>query len=103
MSRQFDVFHNPLRAAKEERPFVIVIQSDRIDSIGRVCAPLFAERFLKPFGRLNPQFVVLGQSCYFHPVELLTLPVRVLRDPVANLDADRDRLVAAIDLVFTDI
>lgn len=103
MSRQFDVFRNPLRRAKEERPFFVVVQSDRIDSLSRVCVPLIADRFLKPSPRLNPPFDVSGQRCYFHPVEMITLPVRVLRSPIANLDADRDRLIAAIDLVFTGI
>ena len=103
MSRQFDVFRNPLRAAKEERPFVVVIQSDRIGSLGRVCVPLIAEPFLKPLGRLNPPFTVTGKRCYFHPVEMLTLPVRALQSPIANLESDRDRLIAAIDLVFTGI
>ena len=89
--------------AKEERPFFVTIQSDRIDSSGRVCVPLIAERFLKPLGRLNPRFVVLDKSCYFHPTEMLTLPIRALQNPIANLEADRDRLIAAIDLVFTGI
>ena len=103
MIRQFDVFPNPLRRGKEERPYLIVVQSDRFAMTSRVCAPLVAERFLRPDGRLNPVFIVAGEKCYLHPVELITLPIHVLRSPVINLESDRYRIIAALDLVFTGI
>ena len=40
---------------------------------------------------------------YFDPTDLITLPVRVLRNPVANLAADGFRIAAALDLVFTGV
>ena len=103
MIRQFDVFATPLRRGKEERPFVVVVQSARIDNLSRICAPLVAARFLVPDGRLNPPFTIEGHDCYLHPAELMTLPLRVLRDPIANLEHARDTVIAALDLVFTGI
>jgi toxin CcdB len=103
MIRQFDVFATPLRRGREERPYLVVVQSDRFAMLSRICAPLVAERFLKPDGRLNPLVVVAGQRCFLHPVELVTLPIHALRSPLANLEADRHRIIAALDLVFTGI
>lgn len=103
MTRQFDVHLTPFRRDKEIRPFIVVVQSDRIDNASRVCAPLVAARFLVPDGRLNPAFTVNGQKCFLHPAELATFPLRQLRDPVANLEDARERIVAALDLVFTGI
>jgi toxin CcdB len=103
MTRQFDVYATPLRRGRIERPYIVIVQSDSIDSTSRVCAPLVAKRFLTPQHRLNPAFNVEGQDVYFHPVEMITLPLRALRDAVTNLEADRDRIIAALDLVYTGI
>lgn len=103
MIRQFDVFPTPLRRGREERPFVIVLQSARIDNLSRICAPLVDARFLDPDGRLNPAFRIAGKECYLHPVEMTTLPLRVLRDPVGNLEEAREKIIAALDLVFAGI
>jgi toxin CcdB len=103
MIRQCDVYPTPFRRDREERPYVVVVQSDRYPTNSRVCAPLVAERFLNPNGRLNPAFEIDGKKCYLHPLELVPLPVRVLRAPIANLEADRDRIIAALDLVFTGV
>ena len=103
MIRQFDVFATPLRRDKEERPFIVVVQSAWIDNASRICAPLVDARFLTPDRRLNPAFKIAGKDCYFHPVEMTTFPLRVLRDPIANLEVERDRIIAALDLVFTGI
>jgi len=103
MIHQFDVFASPFRKGREERPYIVILQSDRIDTASRVCGFLIAERFLRPEGRLNPAFVVESRRCYFHPIELVTLPAQALREPIANLEAERDRIVAALDLVFTGI
>jgi toxin CcdB len=104
MIRQFDVFPNPSKRGRQERPFVVVVQSAFLDATtGRVSVPLIAEREIKPDGRLNPLFLVDSQRLYFHPAEITTIPVIFLRTPIANLEAERYRIVAALDLVFTGI
>jgi toxin CcdB len=103
MIRQFDVFATPLKRDRLERPYVVVLQSNWIDNASRICSPLIAARFLRPQGRLNPAFEIEGSSVYLHPAEMITLPVRILARSVANLDASREKIVAALDLVFLGI
>ena len=101
---QFDVFPNPSGRGTEERPYIVVVQSKFLNDIGtRICVPLIAERFLRPVHRLNPPFEILSQKCYFHPTEMMTIPLRLLRKPVTNLENQRDRIIAALDLVFLGI
>jgi toxin CcdB len=104
MIRQFDVFPNPSKRGRQERPFVVVVQSNFLNATsGRVSVPLIAENEMKPDGRLNPLFRIDGQRVYFHPAEITTIPVTFLRNAIANLEAERYRIVAALDLVFTGI
>jgi toxin CcdB len=102
MTRQFDIYRTPLRG-KEQRPFVVVLQSHRIETQTRVCAPLVAEKFIVDAGRLTPAFTIDGQRCHLDPTDLAAIPIRLLRNPITNLEAERDRFIAAIDLVFTGI
>jgi toxin CcdB len=102
--RQFDVFANPNISGRRWRPFVVVIQSHFLEHFRtRVIVPLVPKTEIKPVTRLNPVVTIEGTEFYFHPVELAHIPTELLRDHVANLDTERDRLVAAIDLVFTGI
>jgi toxin CcdB len=102
--RQFDVFENPSARGRRERPFLIVVQSDVLsDRHTRVVAPLVAHSELQPLSRLNPTVEVDGRKFYFHPAELAHIPKDMLRKPVANLESERYRIVAALDLVFTGI
>ena len=104
MSSQFDVFANPSRVGQEERPFVVIVQSKFVSEVAtRICVPLIAERFLRPQPRLNPTIEIANRKYYFHPVEMMTIPLRLLRTPLANVEIHRDRIVAALDLVFLGI
>lgn len=104
VEHQFDVFANPNIEGRRWRPFVVVIQSQFLAHFRtRVVVPLVPKTEIKPVARLNPIVTIGGKELYFHPVELAHIPTEMLREHVANLDADRDRLVAAIDLVFTGI
>jgi toxin CcdB len=104
MTRQFDVFPNPSKRGTEERPFVVVVQSNAVaDSPGRVSVPLVLKNELHPIRRLNPAFNIVGRLVYFHPLELATIPVRLLRLPIANLERARYEIIAALDLLLTGI
>ena len=104
MIRQFDVFPNPSRRGLEERPYVVVVQCSIWDDVAtRVCVPLIDEKFIRPQRRLNPGFEVKGRRLYFHPIEIVSVPLRLLREPVANLGEYRDHIIAALDLVFTGV
>ncbi|MBI3675575.1 MAG: CcdB family protein [Proteobacteria bacterium] len=104
MIRQFDVFPNPSKRGRAERPFVVVIQSSFVAGVSsQLCAPLVVEGELHPDRRLNPAFRIGDQILYLHPVEITPIPARLLRTVAANLGSERDRIIAALDLVFTGI
>jgi len=103
-AHQFDVFPNPSAHGKRWRPFLVVIQAEFLaNSRTRVVVPLVQKTEIKPIARLNPLIAVENDELYFHPVELAHIPEELLRNRIANLEAHRDKLVAAIDLVFAGI
>ncbi len=53
--------------------------------------------------RLNPRFTIEGKTVYLDPTDLVTLTVARLGECIANLEPQRDRIIAALDLVFTGI
>jgi hypothetical protein len=104
MIRQFDVVPNPIRAQRAEQPFLVNVQHAFLaGSSRRVLVPLTAPSAITPIPRLNPSFVIKGQPLLFMPVDVVVLPVRILGEPIANLEAERDRIIASLDLVWTGI
>jgi len=104
MSLQFDVYPNPLRAGRAERPYLVDVQHALYcDRVSRVVAPLVVQSAIRPEARLNPVIHVLGQAYYFSPTEIFTITAKHLRNSVANLEAERSRIIAALDLVFTGV
>lgn len=66
-------------------------------------APLANAKIVREQSRLNPAVEVCGKTVYLLPQNLLALPVRLFREAVENLEPDRDRIVAALDLVLTGV
>ena len=100
--RQFDVLANPIPRARRALPFVMILQSDLVETgRDRVVAPLALSAAMPPLaGRLIP-VVALRESVYALLVpSLTTMPVADLRQVVANLERDRDRIMAALDYLF---
>jgi toxin CcdB len=101
---QFDVFVNPIAAARPHYPFVVVLQSDVVD--GRreqIVAPLVPRKALSSIaGRLTP--IVTVESSESELVVLAPALAGVrrgdLRQRVASLSAARTEILAAIDLLF---
>lgn len=102
--RQLDVVRSPFRAGREDKPYFVCVQHHLLDHLTtRIMAPLVPWHAVQGLPRLYPAIRVDAQMLFLDPTDLLALPVRVLRSPIANLEADRDRIVAALDLVFTGI
>jgi toxin CcdB len=99
---QFDV-HRNLGANPREIPFVVVVQSQRLDGYRRrVVVPLVAAgavRVVEP--NLNPTFLVDSVPVVLHPLELVSVPVERLGERVATLVDEGDRIIAAIDIVIS--
>jgi len=104
MIRQFDVVPNPIKAERVRRPYVVNVQHDHLGQEGKyVFASLAIPDVTKPVPRLNPAVNVLGQQLLLLPNDLFTLSVRQISPPVANVESERDRIIAALDLVFTGV
>lgn len=99
---QFDV-HRNRGVRQDEIPFVVVVQSQRLDAYARrVVVPLVrggAVSALEP--SLNPAFRVDGIDVVLHPLEMVSVAVERLGEPVASLASEGDRIIAAIDVVIS--
>lgn len=102
--RQFDVFTNPITALRRMRPYLVLVQSPAIGLRERaVVMPFVTEQIVRDVPRLMPQLVVAGRTLWFAPFDPAVAELRQMGAPIANVDGERDRLLAAIDLVFTGI
>lgn len=99
---QFDV-HRNLGAQRGVIPYVVVVQSRRLDrSRRRLVAPLVMASAIDAVDpTLNPKFCVESVEVVLHPLELVSVPVDRLGPHVGSLAADADRIIAAIDLVIS--
>jgi toxin CcdB len=100
--RQFDVFTNPAVRARRAFPLVILLQSDRAPTgRERVVAPLVPRRaVVETNDKLALKVNVTGGDFVIMVPLLSTAPVSELRNAVANLAAEHDRIVAALDYLF---
>jgi hypothetical protein len=99
---QFDVFPNPILAARKAYPYVVALQSDFTRGEGdEIVAPIAPkEALLKFAGRLTPS-VRIGSVDYVVLVPALTsMKRRDLVKEVSSLSGARSQLLAAIDYFF---
>lgn len=82
--------------------WLLDVQSDLIDVIAtRVVVPLVpASSSPPPAGRLNPAMSVRGEMAVAVTQSLSAVPASILREPVADLASERDRITAALDMLF---
>lgn len=103
---QFDVYRNANPATRARIPYLLDVQSDLLEPlVTRVVVPLCKPELLKGgiAERLNPAFKVEGRPVVMLTPELAGVPKRVLGAHIASLAADREAIIAALDLVFTGI
>jgi toxin CcdB len=104
VTRQFDVYRNPIVADRGFAPYLVNLQSDLFsDRTSVVVAPLVDVSVLQPTPRLNPVFVIEDRKVMLSIVDLAAAPKRVFKKTIANLEDRRDDFIAAIDLLFTGI
>jgi len=99
---QFDVFVNPIAAARRHYPYVLVLQSDFVDGgPEQIVAPLVPRKSLSAIaGRLMPIVVVESSELVVLVPALAGLRRRDLKVRVAALSTARTEVLAAIDLLF---
>ncbi|WP_448191771.1 CcdB family protein [Azospirillum sp. sgz301742] len=98
---QFDVHRNPGRT-KTAIPFVLVVQSDRWEERpDRVVVPLvLASEVSYRDKTLNPEFVIEGIAVLMNPLQIATIPNRVLGAAVGSLDSKYVQVIAALDALI---
>ena len=100
--KQFDVFRNPVVAARRAYPLVVVLQSE-VAQLGRdrAIAPLAPRgAFPEISGRLTPVVHVERKEYVLLITSLTTIPAQGLRDGVASLAERRHDILAALDYLF---
>lgn len=101
--KQFDVVPYPIASGRKEKPYLVCIQHRRLDHVRtRLFATLIANTKIEDT-RLNPEFKIEDKIVYLDPTDIVTLSVARLGDTVVNLEPQRDRIIAALDLVFTGV
>lgn len=101
---QLDVYRNPDKSSQARIPYVVVLQSDLLDSLDNfVVAPLRIkqDQSVIPMLRLNPLVSIDGQEYHVRVQDIATVPRRMLNTPVANLSSHHDEILAALDFLFT--
>jgi len=101
---QFDVYRNPDRETQTRIPYVVTLQSSLLAELDHhVVAPLriAEDASIVPVLRLNPLAVVAEQRFHVRVQDIATVPRHLLKTPVANLSAQREEILAAIDFLFT--
>lgn len=97
---RFDVYRNPRRSAAQA-PYLLDVQCDWLRTGLRVVVPLVKPKYHgPPMKKLNPLVQVDGHDFIVSSSEIGSIPDTDLHKPVANLAADREVLVAALDFLF---
>jgi toxin CcdB len=101
---QLDVFRNPDPASATTHPYLIVLQSDVLSDLNtRIVAPLVSPRKIPLFEKLMPLVQVERRQYVIDVMNLGVIPVRELAAYVTNLASEYERMVQAVDLLFTGV
>jgi len=99
---RFDVYPHPDATHRVKTPFLLDVQNNYIDRVGsRVVIPLRHALAFGPCMRdLNPAFEVAGHAVVLDTAALAAFPAAQLMKPSANLSAQSQTIVAALDTLF---
>lgn len=94
---KYDVYPNPSGDG-----FLLDVQSDLLSDLNtRVVVPLMAiSSAPKPATRLNPTFTLNGEHVVMVTQFMAAVPVGVLSSSFANLEAEFDKITAAVDMLM---
>lgn len=95
---QFDLY-------RLDGSLVMDVQADLLDRLStRIVVPLLPESEApRPADRLNPVFIVEGTRYVLLPQFMAAVAVGELSNKVGSLTAERDRIKAAVDMVFDGV
>ena len=99
-----DVYLNRDARTAKSRPYVVDLQSDLLDDLpSTIIAPLATPDSIehKRILRLNPDICINDTSLVLLTQDMAAIPRFALKHPIANLSAQREDILAAIDFLFT--
>jgi len=103
--KQFDIVANPFARSRERQPYLVTLQSDllsrSLDTV--VVAPLEAAGSGKFADRLNPGVTVDDKAFVLIAQELVTVRKSGLGEPHGSLGHERDKIIAALEMLFAGI
>ncbi|NKC05188.1 CcdB family protein [Brucella haematophila] len=93
---RYDVYPNPGGG------YVLDVQADLLDELKtRIVIPLIGKTSAPlPAKRLNPSFEIEGEDYILVTQFMAAIPISALKEPVTNLKAAHDEIVAALDMAF---
>jgi toxin CcdB len=98
-----DIADNPFPRSRARQPFLVVLQSDllarTLDTV--VVAPLERADSDTFADRLNPQVDIDGTRFVVVTQEVVTVRKNGLGAPRGTIGHERDKIIAALDLLFT--
>lgn len=100
---QFDV-HRNVGKSQNDIPYVVQVQSSLFDSYRRrVVVPLVRKAALGKISnaRFNPTFRIQGKTVVLHPLEIVSVPLERLGEPIASLADEGIRIMDALDELLT--
>lgn len=103
---QFDVHRNSGKQ-RDAIPYVVIVQSSLFDGYRRrVVIPLVRRNKLDASAAfvdlpLNPVFTIEGVEVVLHPLEFVSVAAEQLGKRVGSLAKNGDRIVGAMDELFT--
>ena len=102
---QFDVHRSLVDPPSDDVPFLLDVQSDYLEVFDvRVAIPWFRmASFTRPLHRLNPRFRVKNALVVMATQFIAGTSIRNLGEVVARLEAERDQIIGAIDMLITGV
>lgn len=96
---RYDVYRDP----RGSENLLVCIQADLFDQFEtRMAIPLLPESpGVVPLKKLNPVFTIEERRYVLHTQLMLSVPVSALRVRVADVEAHRDEITAALDFLFS--
>jgi toxin CcdB len=100
-----DVYRNAAPRGARDTPFLLDVQANLLHHLAtRVVVPLrTADTIHRPMRTLQPGFEVEGRAVVMDTPALVGAPLSALGERVGSLVAERDTILAAIDLLITGV
>lgn len=94
---KYDVFPNPSGDG-----FLLDVQSDLLSDLNtRIVVPLLTIASApKPATRLNPTFDINGERVVMVTQFMAAVPMGMLAPSIANIEAEFDKITAAVDILM---